>query len=423
MLAALLIPLFACPPTSIPADGHEGSPIGLASPYGVPHELEPPLPAPRSLPLPNSMLPLWDLEESLAEVEAQLALDDPPAWAPWLAWVLGEASGRDDALEALHDALASPELSAEQLAWWRSVTPDPTFQLRMALERSEHERPRALLTATLALTEYERSCPVPEDVDGACRAPRTDLLLRRHAVALESARQWTELARAARTKLELDGFDPTVMDPATRALWAELELAAATADYEALLDAQLPADLSFVVEEWRRDSGVRAWEAEYARQVVRARESRARAGAWFASTFACARAQLDLYEELLRVDARSSGVALLRSARTLIAVAEALDVAGEWGAIRMHGKDAVQRGGQVGTRQTDVIYEQAREYLALCLEHSRASLDGPIEAACVATLARLGSDLRPLIEFTGEPKATSRVQGHGVRGPADWGLG
>jgi len=408
VLAALLIPLLACPPTSIPARGQPGGHVPVSL-HDAPHELQPTSVAPRSLPTPNQRLPLWDLDASLAEVEARLALNEPPSWVPWISWVLMDLSEHKSGSRRLLDALASSELSAEHLAWWRSITPDPTIPLRMALDRSKVDRTRALLTATLALTEYARSCPVPVEVDGACRAPGTDLLLRRSEVPLAGARQWTELARGHWAKLDLDGEDL-----ATRALWAELELAAVAADYEALLDAELPAAQSFVVEEWRRDSGVATWEREYARQVARVDEYEAGIVAWFASTIECTRIQLDHHRELSWIDARSSGVVLLRSARMLLALAELLDAVDQREQVRILGERPDQSRIKVGERQSEPIHEQARQYLTLCLEHSRATLDGAIERACVATLARIDADIQPLIEFTGQPRASSTVTGYGV---------
>lgn len=413
MLVALLIPLLACPPTSIPARNQQGGLI-LASPYGIIHELQPTAVASRSLPVPDIWLALWDLDASLAAVEAQLELDVSPDWVPWIAWVLEDASDRKHQHGLIH-ALASSDLAAEHLAWWRSITPDPIDTLPAVLARAKRPRTRALLTTALALTEYARSCPVPVDIDGSCRTPGTDLLLRRRGIPLESALEWTKLARAHWALLDLGAEDL-----ATRALWAELELAVAVTDYESLLDLEMPADLSFVVEDWRRDSGVPAWEAEYERQLARAEDSRARVGAFFASTMSCARTQLDLHDELLWIDARSSGVVLLRSARILIAFAEALDGEDKRQLVRILGEDRKQRWFYDGmNRQSDPIYEQAEQYLELCLEHSRATLDEPIERACLATLARIDSDIPLLVEFTGQPRSTSTMLRHGVVGSLD----
>src|SRR5690606_31354134 len=123
VLAALLIPLLACPPTSIPARGQPGGHVPVSL-HDAPHELQPTSVAPRSLPTPNQRLPLWDLDASLAEVEARLALNEPPSWVPWISWVLMDLSEHKSGSRRLLDALASSELSAEHLAWWRSITPD-----------------------------------------------------------------------------------------------------------------------------------------------------------------------------------------------------------------------------------------------------------------------------------------------------------
>jgi hypothetical protein len=112
VLGVLLIPLLACPPTSIPARDYEGGHY-LASPYGVPYELEPTPVAPQSAPTLETALPLWDLDASLAEVERQLELDEPPTGAAWVAWVLARATRDNNTYLRLLDALASSELTAE----------------------------------------------------------------------------------------------------------------------------------------------------------------------------------------------------------------------------------------------------------------------------------------------------------------------
>ena len=45
------------------------------------------------------------------------------------------------------------------------------------------------------------------EVDGACRAPGTDLLLRRRSIPLERAREWTKLARKQWRALEIRDDD------------------------------------------------------------------------------------------------------------------------------------------------------------------------------------------------------------------------
>jgi hypothetical protein len=413
VLAALLIPLLACPPTSIPTRDADQGGHYLASPYGGVHELEPTPAAPRSFPTPDVWLPLWDLDASLAEVEAQLALDEPPDWAPWVAWVLAKADAREGSYERLVDLLASDDLTAEHLAWWRAGASDPVHTLRMALDRSKHPRTRALLTTTLALIEHANSCPVAVDVDGACWAPGTNLLLRRRIIPSESAQRWTKLARKHWAKLDIEAEDL-----ATRALWIEFQFALATADYESLLlDTEMPADLSFEVDEWRRDSGVAAWEREYARQVKRAEESKARVQAWFESTMDCARTQLDLHGPLLWIDARSTGGAFLRNARMLIAFAEMLDASSEREEARLFGP---QRRFICVQRQSWPVWDQAHQLLDLCREHSQATLDSELDRACAATLVRIGRSFDRVVEFTGEPKMTPTMVRTGVIRPLDW---
>jgi hypothetical protein len=409
VLAVLLLPLLACPPTSLPARDHDSGHF-LASPYGV-RELEPTPIAPRSVPTAETALPLGDLDASLAEVERLLALDDPPTWAPWVAWSLARATQHGDAYLHLLDALASSKLSAEHLAWWRSITPDPSFSLHDALVQSTAARTRALLSTALALAEYENSCPVAVDVDGACRAPGTKLLLRRSTIALERAREHTKLARKHWSKLDVDASDL-----ATRALWAELELAVMLTNYEELLDADLPEDLWFDVEEWRHDSGVAAWEAEYRRQLARAEESKARYHAFIESTLDCAQTQLDGHGRLLWIDTRSSGVALLRQARILASFANMLAAAEEREERRIVGPPSVRRWHCV-SRQSDALYVQADTYLDLCTEIASVAGDVTLDQACRATLWELDRyGEPPLVEFIAEPRASTTMHRSGVVG-------
>jgi hypothetical protein len=410
VLAVLLLPLLACPPTSIPTPDHDGGHY-LASPYGV-RELEPTPTAPRSAPSAETSLPLWDLDASLTEVERLLALDDPPTWAPWVAWSLARATQHGDAYLHLLDALASSKLSAEHLAWWRSITPDPTVALRDALASATAARTRALLTTALALTEYSNSCPVAVDVDGACRAPGTKLLLRRSTIALERAREHTKLARKHWSKVDVDGADL-----ATRALWAELELAVMITDYDELLDLDAPEDLWFVVEDWRHGSGVPAWEDEYRRQLARAEESKARYHALVESAMECGKTQLDGHGRLLWIDTRSSGVALLRQARILASFANMIGAAEEREDRHISGPTSSRRWHYVCSRQSDALYVQADTYLDLCTEIASLAGDIPLDQACRASLWELDHyDEPPLVEFIVEPRASTTMHRSGVVG-------
>jgi hypothetical protein len=399
---------FACPPTSIPDRADERGHF-FASPYmGIPHEHEPTRVAPRSTPSLEISLPLWDLGASLAVAESQLALDEPPAGASWIAWALPHATDEANTHEHLIDALASPELAAEHLAWWRSHYPNSVLVLRAALDRSSSAHTRALLTTALALEELERSCPVAPDIDGACRAPGTQLLLRRSTIALERAREWIELAHKRWSKLDVDAADL-----ATRALRAELELAIHTTEYEALLDEGPPDDLWLFVDEWRHDSGVPAWEAEYRRQLARVDESNARSNMFFRSSTDCASTQLEVHGRVMWIDARNSGVALLRSARMLIAAATALDAVGDASSTITPELEA-----RVCSRQSDPVWAQAASYLERCIELANVTLDAELDAACHATLWKLDRyGEAPLAEFVLEPRASTTMHRNGVVGP------
>lgn len=56
--------------------------------------------------------------------------------------------------------------------------------------------------------------------------------------------------------------------------WAMAMVYRADEQYEEYLRISMPSDLDFVVEDWRKDSGIPAWEKKYKEQVARAEESK-----------------------------------------------------------------------------------------------------------------------------------------------------
>ena len=63
---------------------------------------------------------------------------------------------------------------------------------------------------------------------------------------------------------------------AARDAWGMALVLQADAEYEDYLRIEMPENLSFHVETWKKDSGVGKWEREYAQQVARAEDSRKR---------------------------------------------------------------------------------------------------------------------------------------------------
>ena len=63
--------------------------------------------------------------------------------------------------------------------------------------------------------------------------------------------------------------------------WAMAMVYRADETYEEYLRIKMPEDLDFVVEEWRHESGVKAWEKIYEEQKKKAEESKKRVGEFF----------------------------------------------------------------------------------------------------------------------------------------------
>jgi hypothetical protein len=379
VITASLLVFLSCPPTAVPNTRADGGHY-LASPYGGAGKLQPTDTAAQMAPEPSD-LPLWDLDATRAEVEARLSEDAPPEWAHWVAWTLDRAQGRGTGRGHLVAALSTDALTAERLGWWRAITAidiDARDVLLDAFERARAPSTRALLAAALALVEYERSCPIAVATDGACRVPGSTSLMRRQAITLERARYWAKLGAELRENIRDDS--PSI---ANAALFAELELARMVEDYESMLVADYPDDLDFVVEDYLRDSGVREWEAEYARQVARSRASKARARAFWTSYHDCSGEMLERHYPLMWTDSHSTGVILLRNARILLTFIVNLETASErvTGLI-VHGPVWKSRG-HVGRSQTDPLEDQAHDYLSRCLElTTTVSFDAELDDAC-----------------------------------------
>jgi hypothetical protein len=362
------------------------------------------------------LLPLWDL---LATVTALEAASDS-ADAKWLRWAIETAGGRPhEAYEALVSALMSDELSAARLSWWRDVAPptiDSLEALQEAYEWANGVEQRMLLAAALALTHWELSCPVALAPDGACRMPDASVLMagraliRREPIAVERARDWTAIALKLRRKTKLDPEDL-----ATAELLAELAIAAQSEEYERLLSARMPNDLSFIVEEWRHDSGVPRWERAYERQVARADESKARVEAFYGSYGRCWSPLYEVHGDAVRTSAKVATRALLREATLLFEAAEAVQAPLPRD-FRHHGYYGETPGRCSGI--LDSLCDHATSVAQRCVTiGTMLAGEGEVVEACRAIVDAQDYDADRLRELVPEPRSTSVMRSPGVVGP------
>jgi hypothetical protein len=417
LAAALLVVPFACPPTTVggrpPPDqvGH-----AFAAPYGF--YLEERARAPRSEPVAPD-LPLWDLELALRE----LAPSEPEA--RWVAWVLARAADKPaTAYGHLVAALADDSLSASRLLWWREQVVndiDARDALFDAWDSATAPSTRALLAVAIALALWDASCPVDPAPDGACRVS-TDFeargqIMRRDPIVIEEAQRWTVRARELRRGLAHS-------DLAVAALEQQLALAAAVVDYEVLLTVHLPEDLDFMIEEWRRGSGVRAWERIYTRQLRTATDSKRRVGRFFDSTVKCMANVSELDDEAVENgDADVAVTAVLREATLAVALEDAIYGGGPSPEVRRWNREARERGEHPRYDASDSQFYYlgfARMLLDQCVEYGTAwGAAGEAVDACFAWRSALDPDRQPELIPDLIMAAHSSFQRHGPIAPAE----
>ncbi|MFO7566699.1 MAG: hypothetical protein R6X02_28910 [Enhygromyxa sp.] len=63
--------------------------------------------------------------------------------------------------------------------------------------------------------------------------------------------------------------------------WAMAIVYRADEKYESYLTIEMPKDLDFVVEDWRKDTGIPSWEKKYKEQLAKAEDSKKRVGEFF----------------------------------------------------------------------------------------------------------------------------------------------
>jgi predicted nucleic acid-binding protein len=357
-------------------------------------------------------LPLWDLQATLASLPQDDA-GPPPEWVAWLRWTLARAQAQPaTAHYTLVRALASDQLSAARLAWWRAIAPisvDTHDALFDAFDLATTPTTRLYLAAALALTHWELACPLPRAPDGACRAGQAIVL--RDPIASESAQHWARIATKLRRKAKLA---PT--DIAAHALLAELELIGHDEDYERLLAARAPDDLSFLLEDWLGDSGDPELQRVWKRQFEQRERSMARLEAVFDSYERCRISQYELHRELVRVDARFATRVLLREATHLLAHA---DVYENIDTNSLDSRSLRRREAEAGTRSwacwtgptvSDILRDVAQNMAQRCvaLGTTLAGETGVV-SACFALLEQLEHE-PPLAELVPEPRSTTVMQ-------------
>jgi hypothetical protein len=415
LIASLLLLYSSCPPTSIGPEREPHFQVGTPffTVYGF--YLDPDLArAPRSAPS-APMLPLWDLDAALAEVN-----DNPEPDAYWIAWSIARAQGKPaTAHSRLIAALSTESLSAARLVWWREQVVND-IEMRDALlaawAQSTDPSVRALLATALALAFWEVSCPVAPAADGACRVD-DQWLVQRDPVAVERAIEWTKLARKLRRRT------PKPDDRAAAHLEWSLNLAAMVLDYEAILSARLPDDLTFMVEDWLHESGVPAWERAYERQLDAVADSHARAGAFFESYMACNLPMSEAHFDAIQVDADVAALALLREATLRITAERTLRGNDLDRDTRQWERDAREAGSRLRICVTDTFsyVDLAEDALEQCLDlAARTGAASATAKACEARLSEIDAAHPVLREFVPEPASRGAMQREGVVALEQW---
>ena len=88
------------------------------------------------------------------------------------------------------------------------------------------------------------------------------------------------LKMVGKSKVEIPAEDVKRAEDFKNA-WAMSMVYIADAKYEDYLTIEMPEELDFAVDDWRKDSGVPSWEKKYAEQVKKAEDSKKRFGDFF----------------------------------------------------------------------------------------------------------------------------------------------
>jgi TolA-binding protein len=98
--------------------------------------------------------------------------------------------------------------------------------------------------------------------------------------AAAAQKRFSTVLKLAKKKPKIPADDLARAD-AFRNAWGMAMVYTADKDYEEYLTLNMPEELSFVVEEWKKDSGMPSWEKEYKEQVKKMEDSKKRFASFF----------------------------------------------------------------------------------------------------------------------------------------------
>jgi hypothetical protein len=165
--------------------------------------------------------------------------------------------------------------------------------------RKQMEEAQKQAEARAAAGERQRFRPPKH-----CGSPTQGIITVHRRSKKRSAAAQARFARVLKlvgkgTKIALPEDDPKRAEDFKNA-WAMAMIYRADEDYERYLRISMPEDLDFVVEGWRKSSGVAAWERKYAAQVKKAADSKKRVEAFFTKKMGLAEALEQRYAAVIQ---------------------------------------------------------------------------------------------------------------------------
>jgi len=211
------------------------------------------------------------------------------------------------------DRLAVAHATAGQIQWRQSCDKKLLADTCVTLKRKRAmvgEKPRAQAEALrrAAKAGIAKRCGT---------ATRGVLVVhKRDAKLVQRAQAHFDKAMALADKAPSIPEGETARNKAFADAWAMSMVYRADAQYEAYLKVEMPKDLDFYVEEWKKDSGVARWERQHAAQVKQRDASVAEFGTFMADKRKLGDALLTAYGKVTKVG--SPGWTLAAAARSAI---------------------------------------------------------------------------------------------------------
>lgn len=251
-----------------------------------------------------------------------------------------------------------------------------------------------------ASEQWRRSCSTPdphglcirsepaESSNARCAQPRLGRVLVRPRRTKRARRAHAALTTALR-EAETAPL-PTNPDQRTHALetLARGRMAQADHDLERYLAVTMPKGLDFVVDEWKKGSGVPKWEAQYEAQDARRRRSTERFKEFLETKTELARSLRERYAQVRRDDTAHGFVATaLRTAWVSQHLADELRAS----VIPKTLREPQLRDAycEALAQQAEPLERQARDAVDLCVAFATEhALTGPTATACKALLER-----------------------------------